>query len=71
VSRLVKNFKKSRTLQASTLIALLGVLQMNSDFIKTLMSPEAYGWVAIATAMVMVLLRLQTTEPLNPPEEPK
>lgn len=67
----VKNFKKSRTLQVSTLIALLGVLQMNSEFIKTLMPPEAYGWVAIATAMVIVVLRMQTTEPLNPPEEPK
>lgn len=55
---------RSKTIHTANIIAILGIIQTNSDFLSTVMSPKQFGWVMMGIAIVMVILRAQTTNSL-------
>lgn len=56
---------RSKTVNTANLIAIIGVVQVNSDFLSTVLSPKQFGWVMIIISIVMILLRARTTSSLS------
>lgn len=61
VSRAVR----SKTIHTANIIAILGIIQANSDFLSTVLSPKGFGWLMMGIAIIMVILRSQTTSALR------
>lgn len=55
---------RSKTIQTANIIAILGILQTNSDFLSTVLTPNQFGWVMIGISVVMVVLRAKTDSSL-------
>jgi len=56
---------RSKTMHTANIIAILGVLQANSDFLSTVLSPKQFGWLMMGIAIIMVVLRTKTTNALE------
>lgn len=56
---------RSKTIRASTIIAVLGVIQANKDFLSTFLTPKQFGFVMLGIAIIMVILRAKTTNALE------
>lgn len=56
---------RSKTIHTANVIAILGVIQANSDFLSMVLSPKQFGWLMMGIAIVMVILRAQTTNALQ------
>lgn len=56
---------RSKTISTASLIALIGVVQTNSDFLSTVLTPGQFGWVMIGISVVMVILGPKTTNALE------
>ena len=56
---------KSRTMIASVLISISGVIMASSDFLKTVMTPDVFGYVMLGIGIVVAWLRVLTTKPLS------
>jgi len=52
---------KSWTIWFSAALVLFGFLQLESDHIAALVSPQAWGWYNIATGAIVAVLRFLTT----------
>ena len=57
----IKAFYKSKTIIFSILVAIFGVLQMNLDILKGLMTDKMYGIAFIVISVVVAVLRAITT----------
>lgn len=55
---------KSRTIQFSILLAVLGVVQASSGVFAPYMTPQAYGIFTIVIGIVVAILRIITTTPI-------
>ncbi len=62
---MIKQFLKSKTMLAALALELLGVVQLNADFLSTVMTPAQFGWVMIGVGVAMKLLRMATTSSLG------
>ena len=62
---MLKQALKSKTIQVALAIELLGVLQLNADFLSTVMSPAQFGWVMMGIGFAMKILRTVTTTSLG------
>jgi len=60
--------KKSRTLDAAALIAVLGVIEANFGLLREMLG-EHYGISYIAIAAIMAWLRVKTTGPVGDKDE--
>ena len=56
---------RSKTLHAANVIAILGIMQTNSDFLSTIMTPKQFGFVMMGISIVMVILRANTNKALS------
>jgi len=57
----IKAFYKSKTIIFSILVAIFGVLQMNLDILKGLMTDKMYGIAFIVISVIVAVLRAITT----------
>lgn len=57
----IKAFYKSKTILFAILVAIFGVLQLNVDILKDLLSPQMYGIVFLVISVVVAVLRVITT----------
>ena len=64
IMRKLKQIFKSKTINYSLLIALLGVLELNFNLVATYFG-EHQGLVFIAISIFSAILRFKTTEPLK------
>ncbi len=60
----MKQYFKSKTINFSVLIGILGMLEMNMPMIKEQLG-DYYGFVFIGIATISILLRAVTTKPLS------
>lgn len=61
----LKKLWRSKTIRFSLLLAVLGVIEMNLNFLAQYMSAGAFGWVTIAIGAVVAILRVITTLPID------
>ena len=62
---MLKQALKSKTIRVALIVELLGVLQLNADFLSTMMSPAQFGWVMLGIGLAMKMLRVVTTTSLG------
>ena len=60
----IKQYLKSKTVNTALIIALLGVLEMNFQYLQEMLG-QYYGLSWIVFSMLMVTLRSVTTVPIN------
>ncbi len=56
---------KSKTLWFALMLAVFGVLQVNTEAFKHLMTPEVYGYFVTIIGIIVAMLRVVTTMPLK------
>lgn len=61
----MKRVLKSKTMNVALIIQVLGVVQANSDFLSSVMSPAQFGYMMIGIGVLMQLLRAMTTSSLG------
>jgi len=59
-----KKWFKSKTINTALIIALLGVLELNFQYLQGMLG-DYYGVTWIVFSMIMVVLRAMTTQSLN------
>jgi len=58
------NYFKSKTINVSILIGILGMLEMNLPMVKEQLG-DYYGWIFIGISAIGIVLRKLTTKPLS------
>lgn len=56
---------KSKTILFALALEVLGVVQLNADFLSTVMSPAQFGWVMLGIGVAIKVLRTITTTSLS------
>jgi hypothetical protein len=56
---------KSKTILFALLLAVLGVIEINIKVFSQYMTPELFGWFSISISVIVAVLRVLTTVPLN------
>jgi len=56
---------KSKTMWFSALIAVFGVLEMQSELVRQVVGPDKFGAVMLGISMIGAVLRVVTTKPLS------
>lgn len=56
---------RSKTMHAANIVAIIGIIQTNSDFLSTVLTPKQFGWVMIGISVAMIFLRTKTTNALE------
>jgi hypothetical protein len=62
---IIKGSLKSKTMWFSGIIMALGAVSDNSQYLRELLEPQVFNMVMIVIGVVVALLRLQTTKPLE------
>lgn len=57
--------KSSRTLIASTLIGMIGIIEVNLHLVKDAIGEDNYGFLVIGIGILMFWLRMITTTPVQ------
>ena len=55
---------KSKTILFALAIEIMGVIQLNADFLSTLMTPSQFGWVLLIIGVSIKILRTVTNTSL-------
>jgi len=61
MNKWINRIIRSKTMLVFLLIDVIGIVQVNADFLSTLMTPKQFGWFIIGIAVVGKVLRLVTT----------
>ena len=61
----IKKWMKSWTINYGLVLVILGSLQQNFDYLKTLIGEKNYGLAFVAIGIVVVVLRFKTTNSLE------
>ena len=56
---------KSKTLMFALALAILGVVEMNVKVFSAYMTPTTFGFFSIGISIIVALLRIATTLPLD------
>jgi uncharacterized membrane protein HdeD (DUF308 family) len=56
---------RSKTMIAFILIDIAGVIQLNSDFLSTILTPTQFGWVLLTVGIIGKTLRTVTNTDLK------
>lgn len=56
---------RSKTMMAFILIDIAGVIQLNSDFLSTILTPIQFGWVLLTVGVIGKTLRTLTNTDLK------
>jgi len=62
---MIKQFMKSKTILFALALEILGVIQLNADFLSTVMTPAQFGWVMLGIGVTVKVLRTVTTTSLG------
>jgi len=62
---MIKQLLKSKTMLVALALEILGVVQLNADFLSTVMTPAQFGYVMLGIGIVMKILRMMTTTSLG------
>ena len=60
----IKQYFKSKTINTALIIAVLGVVELNFQYLQGMLG-EYYGAAWIVFSMIMMVLRAVTTKPLQ------
>lgn len=58
-------FLKSKTMIFAALLAIFGVVETQMNVFQSFLSPQAYGIFTIAVSVIVAVLRLVTTQPID------
>ena len=61
----LKQIFKSKTMMFALTLAIFGVLEMNLKVFAPYLSPEFFGWFSILISVIVAILRVFTTLPLD------
>ena len=61
----VNRIIRSKTMIAFLIIDIIGVIQLNADFLSTVLTPSQFGWLILAIGILGKILRLVTSTPLK------
>lgn len=61
----IKRSFRSRTVRVAAALAVLSAVQVALPSVQATLPAEAYGWIGMAVAVIMALLRVLTTKPLE------
>ncbi len=61
----LKNIFKSKTMMFALALAIFGVLEMNLKVFAPHLSPAFFGWFSILISVIVAVLRVFTTMPLD------
>ncbi len=56
---------KSKTMMFALALAIFGVIEMNLKVFAPHLSPEFFGWFSILISVIVAVLRVFTTMPLD------
>lgn len=56
---------KSKLMNLALLVEILGVIQLNADFLSTILTPAQFGWVMIAVGVLIRVFHVYTTGPIS------
>jgi hypothetical protein len=56
---------KSKTLMFAALLAAFGAAQSTLPAVRDFVSPDLYGYITLAVAVLVAVLRVVTTKPLS------
>jgi hypothetical protein len=62
---MIKHILKSKTMMFALALAIFGVLEMNLKVFAPHLSPEFFGAFSILISVIVAVLRVFTTIPLN------
>ena len=62
---MLKQIFKSKTMMFALALAIFGVLEMNLKVFAPHLSPEFFGWFSILISVIVAVLRVFTTLPLD------
>ena len=62
---IIQTIFKSKTLMFALALAILGVIEMNVRVFAAYMTPELFGMFSIAISIIVAVLRIFTTLPLD------
>lgn len=65
-----KQWWQSKTIVLNVLVGVLAVAEATTDALKPVLPPEALGGVLAALAVVNVVLRVATGQPIAKPKKP-
>lgn len=60
----VTRLSLSKTMWFAVLLDILGIIQVNSDFLSTVLTPAQFGWGMIVVGVLIKVLRALTSQPL-------
>jgi len=61
----IKIIFKSKTLMFALILALFGVIEMNVQVFSVYMTPQMFGFFSIGISVIVAILRIVTTLPLD------
>ena len=56
---------RSKTMIYALILSVIGVIQVSTDFLTTIMSPHAFGYLTLLSGIIGAILRVLTTQPLS------
>jgi hypothetical protein len=62
---IIKGSLKSKTMWFSGIIMALGAVSDNAEYLRNLLDPQSFNMVMIVIGVVVAILRIQTTKPLE------
>lgn len=65
MDKIINAIKKSKTIQFALLLAILGVVEANFNIFQQYLPPESYGIALTIVSIIVAILRVITTLPLD------
>jgi hypothetical protein len=62
---MIKHVMKSKTMMFALALAIFGVLEMNLNLFASSLTPQLFGAFSIAISLIVAVLRVLTTLPLD------
>ena len=62
---MIKIIFKSKTLMFALILAVFGVVEMNVKVFSVYMTPQMFGFFSIGISVIVAVLRIVTTLPLD------
>lgn len=65
IRTIMRGIARSKTMIASTVLAIGGVVEAQMQFFATLIGPEFFGWFSVGVGVLMAILRVTTNKSLS------
>jgi hypothetical protein len=62
---IIQTIFKSKTLMFALILAIFGVVEMNVKVFSVYMTPQMFGFFSIGISVIVAILRIVTTLPLD------